>query len=629
MVESEAHSSPSIARSRPLGAGRPPRPPPPPQRPEKPTHHELDLDAAKRWIYPLNMTVRDYQFNIVQKALFHNVLCALPTGLGKTLIASVVMRNWYDWAPKSKVIFMAPTKPLIAQQLDACYKICGIPKSQTALMTGHTSVANRAEAYRTKRMFFCTPQTVENDIRNGYLDVKDIVCIVVDEAHRATGNYAYANVVRLLEGRGGMSRILALTATPGSTVEAVQQVIDNLHVSRIEIRSEDSLDIRQYVFKKTIDKVVVPLSDEIIELRDLYAKVLDVFLKKLNGANAFGLRDATALVPFSVMKAKEAWMRTPAAQQNPGMRNAYMSIFTLLASLAHPMMLLQQHGIRPFYTHLNEIQNETEGRGKKAGKLKSELIGNEDFRTLMRRVREMIGEPTYTGHPKMDRMSGLLLEHFMRAKDEGRQTRCIVFTNYRESADDILQTLSKHKPLVLPTMFHGQASAKDQAGMTQKEQIDIVDKFLKGDFNTLVATSIGEEGLDIGDVDLIVCYDSSASPIRMLQRQGRTGRKREGRAVVLVTEGKEDSNYGKALDNYKTMQRKIEQGNDFILQDEKSFRMLPRDVQPVCEKVTFAAPEEPEEPKTKGKKGREPKLKRPPKKFYMPDGVELGFQTVS
>lgn len=47
-------------------------------------------------------------------------------------------------------------------------------------------------------------------------------------------------------------------------------------------------------------------------------------------------------------------------------------------------------------------------------------------------------------------------------------------------------------------------------------------------------------GLDIGDVDLIICYDAPKSPIRLVQRMGRTGRKREGRIVVLVTKGKEE-----------------------------------------------------------------------------------------
>lgn len=70
--------------------------------------------------------------------------------------------------------------------------------------------------------------------------------------------------------------------------------------------------------------------------------------------------------------------------------------------------------------------------------------------------------------------------------------------------------------------------------------MQIVELFKKGDCNTLISTSIGEEGLDVGDVDLIVCFDiSNKSPIRMVQRMGRTGRKRSGRVVVLITEGRE------------------------------------------------------------------------------------------
>jgi ERCC4-related helicase len=45
---------------------------------------------------------RDYQFNIVQVSLYHNTLVCLPTGLGKTFIAAVVMLNFYRWFTKGK-----------------------------------------------------------------------------------------------------------------------------------------------------------------------------------------------------------------------------------------------------------------------------------------------------------------------------------------------------------------------------------------------------------------------------------------------------------------------------------------------------------------------------------------------
>lgn len=100
-------------------------------------------------------------------------------------------------------------------------------------MTGHTSPALRAIGWATKRVIYSTPQTVENDLKKGRLDPRDVTCLVVDEAHRAGGDYAYVGVVRYLMSVNPHFRLLALTATPGSRGDAVQDVIDNLHVRAI------------------------------------------------------------------------------------------------------------------------------------------------------------------------------------------------------------------------------------------------------------------------------------------------------------------------------------------------------------------------------------------------------------
>lgn len=96
----------------------------------------FDVHFGSTYIYPTNYPVREYQFDIVKSALLNNALVVLPTGLGKTFIAAVVMYNFYRWYPQGKLIFMAPTKPLVAQQIEACYNIMGIPQADTAEMTG-------------------------------------------------------------------------------------------------------------------------------------------------------------------------------------------------------------------------------------------------------------------------------------------------------------------------------------------------------------------------------------------------------------------------------------------------------------------------------------------------------------
>ena len=95
-----------------------------------------DVEAGGQWIYPVNYPLRDYQFNIVQKCLFKNTLVCLPTGLGKTFIAAVVMYNFYRWYPQGKIVFLAPTKPLVSQQIEACHNIMGIPQTHLVEMTG-------------------------------------------------------------------------------------------------------------------------------------------------------------------------------------------------------------------------------------------------------------------------------------------------------------------------------------------------------------------------------------------------------------------------------------------------------------------------------------------------------------
>ena len=154
----------------------------------------FDCSAGDTYIYPINYPVRDYQFNIVKKCLFKNTLVCLPTGLGKTFIAAVVMYNFYRWYSQGKVVFLAPTKPLVAQQIEACHGVMGIPQAHTAEMTGSMAPRERAVQWGEKRVFFLTPQVMQNDLARGTCPATVVSCVVFDEAHKALGNHAYCQV---------------------------------------------------------------------------------------------------------------------------------------------------------------------------------------------------------------------------------------------------------------------------------------------------------------------------------------------------------------------------------------------------------------------------------------------------
>ena len=604
-------------------------------REEPATHHKLDIEAMKTWVFPMNLGgIRDYQYSIVARGLYHNLLVALPTGLGKTFIAATIMLNWFRWTRDAQIVFVAPTKPLVSQQVKACFDIAGIPRSNTTMLTGGISPGLRAEEWLRKRVFFMTPQTIINDLKTGICDPKRIVLLVVDEAHRATGNYAYVEVVKFLQRFNTSFRVLALTATPGASIEKVQEVIDGLGISRVEIRTEESIDIRQYVYSRRIDTVLFDNSDEIVMIMEMFAKALQPVLNKLNAMNAYWAKDPMTLTAYGCDQARRKWMLEAGQKANMGVKGMVNTIFSLLASLAHGIELLKFHGIGPFYHKVLAFRNETEAGGEKGSKYRKQINESESFRTMMTRVHAWINNPDFVGHPKLEYLQSVVLNHFLDAGDGKGETapsstRIMVFAHFRDSAEEIAKVLKRNDPIVRPRVFVGQANSKGSEGMDQKTQLDVIESFKKGVFNTLVATSIGEEGLDIGEVDLIVCYDASASPIRMLQRMGRTGRKRAGNIVVTLMKGKEENNFIKAKDNYEKMQQKISLGTEFAFHDEQNRRIIPREIQPAVDKRVIEIPPENTqsdlpEPKVKGRKP-----KRPAKKFHMPDGVRTGFVKAS
>lgn len=64
------------------------------------------------------------------------------------------------------------------------------------------------------QIYFSTPQTLENDLNEELIN--QIVLVVLDEAHKGVGDYAYANIVKQLSYK---TRIIALSATPGNNIE--------------------------------------------------------------------------------------------------------------------------------------------------------------------------------------------------------------------------------------------------------------------------------------------------------------------------------------------------------------------------------------------------------------------------
>lgn len=533
--------------------------PPPPSRPSLGTRPvytpgpvPFDESCIDHWIFPCHdaFPTRQYQLEITQTAMFHNTLVSLPTGLGKTLIAAVVLYNYYRWFPTGKIIFMAPTLPLVEQQVKACYDIMGIPANVTAVLTGKLSPTRRQEIWARRSVFFCTPQTVQKDLDAQRLDARLVVCIVLDEAHKSTGDYAYCKVVQALERAEAKFRILGLSATPGSNIKAIQQVVDALRINKIEARNENHPSVAPYTHKRENEIIIVR---QVSAARDVERALNDLIGPLLDKLRSYGglpkVSGNATVTAFNILRAKQEY------EKRADRDNSALGYFFAAQTFVQLRDSIQRQGIGMVQTRVKQLRYEPQ-----RGVLSTIVRGNE-FTRLYEKVKEATCMPDSTqamdklaNNPKLMKLVEILIEHFKRAEATSNpSTRAIVFSQYRESVSEIVSVLTQHgkdngKSLIRPRRFIGQGKgakgeigeAEKLKGMKQAEQQKVIQEFRSNVHNVLVCTCIGEEGLDIGEVDLIVNFDTLRNPIRMLQRIGRTGRKREGRVVCLVAEGAEE-----------------------------------------------------------------------------------------
>ena len=317
----------------------------------------FDNNAADQYIYPINFPIRAYQFNITKVSLYRNTLIVLPTGLGKTFIAAVVMYNIYRWYPTGKVIFMAPTRPLVSQQIEACRKIMGMPPEDMAEMTGKQHKKLRIELWKNKRIFFATPQVVQIDINDPEVNFPfpKIKLIVVDEAHKAKGRYAYTEVIQTIVNRNPFFRVLALSATPGRRIEDVMEVIQNLCISHIEVRSENSIDVMAYTHKKNIKTIVVSLGEQLTKIRNSLINIIDPYIRNLIDNGVLN-GDAGNFTKFWLIMEQKKF-RELSIQSRHARHSALNTDFSICISLYHALELLERHGLRVFTISLMILNN--------------------------------------------------------------------------------------------------------------------------------------------------------------------------------------------------------------------------------------------------------------------------------
>jgi len=470
---------------------------------------------------------RLYQQTILDTAVKKNTLVVLPTGLGKTNIAVLLAAHRLTNYPESKILILAPTRPLCDQHVNSMQKNLEIEEEEVQLFTGMISPAKRSELWKKSKIIVSTPQGLENDIISEKISLKEVSLLVFDEAHRAVGEYSYVFIAKQYHKKAEHPKILGLTASPGSDTEKIKEVCKNLFIEEIEMRSYDDPDVQPYVKDIDVEWVKLDFPPELEQVRKFLRNAFD---DKLEGIKKLGYMygNTSSYSKTAILELQKAmYARMSSGERDYGILKS-ISLLAEALKLQHALELIETQGVKPLWEYLSKLDEES---NKTKVKAVQNLIRDLNFRSAYIKTKELLANGKE--HPKIDALKKIVADEINQKQD----IKIIIFNQYRDSSSKIKEVMDSMG--VKAKIFVGQMKKKD-TGMSQKKQKEILEEFRGGEFNCLIATSVAEEGLDIPAVDLVIFYEPIPSAIRTVQRRGRTGRQEKGRVIVLVTKKTRD-----------------------------------------------------------------------------------------
>ena len=316
-----------------------------------------------------------------------------------------------------------------------------------------------------------------------------------------------------------------MTASPGSVQEKVQDVCSNLGIAHIENRTEDDPDVRPYVFEREVEYLSVDLPPDIKAAINSINSLLEDRLALL-GSLHFTVPKPEKL-SMKELNAINAQIQQRIRNQDPTAYSA-ASVYAELMKLRHAVTLAESQGSEVLKGYLAKLV--AEGTGSGGSKASQRLVKDPIFQELFDRTLGWTKEM----HPKPEIALGIVRDQLVSHPD----SRIILFATYRDTVQLLVDHLTKHG--ISCERFVGQATKDAEKGLSQKKQIAALTRFREGEFKVLIATSVGEEGLDVPATDMVIFYEAVPSEIRSIQRRGRTGRSGAGKIVVMVTKGTSD-----------------------------------------------------------------------------------------
>jgi ERCC4-related helicase/ERCC4-type nuclease len=457
---------------------------------------------------------RLFQQTILNTCITKNTLVVLPTGTGKTIISilhiAYLLQKQYFIGEGEYILIMAPTKPLINQHVKSFRTYLKIPAEKIIEISGAIKPQKRKLMIQNATVIIATPQTVRNDIIHGHLDPAQCKLVYFDEAHRARGEYDYVHIADIIHDKNPETRIIALTASPGTNKEDIIEICRNLFIEVIESRPKYDPEVRNYIHDVEMERIEVPLPLEFEEILFIINKLGE---REVSFLRTKGLTEKK----FQYLYKGELLGIKKELSKNFRANYLEMMACNRLVYIQILRDTLESQGVPSALTLINNW------REKNSKSIKG-LFSVSEFSEMVEKI-ELLKEQGVI-HPKL-----FYLLEILDTVDL-INSRVLIFCNLRGTCYAISKALDERGIKAKPFVGQGRGQT---GGLSQKKQIALLSSFRRDEFPILVSTSVLEEGLDVEECNLVIFYDGTASAIRKIQRSGRTGRKKKGRVIILTT----------------------------------------------------------------------------------------------
>ena len=459
--------------------------------------------VEKKYVKNNSIEKRDYQVNLANQAINENCIVVLPTGLGKTAVALHVIAEYLSKGTGG-ILFLAPTRVLVHQHYEFLKN--NLTLDDISIITGEDTIQKRTKLWNNS-IVCATPEIARNDLNREIVSPSQFSLVVFDEVHRTVGDYAYSGIATWFE--NASARMIGMTATLPSEKEKATEILTKLRISSVAERTEDSPDVKPYTQETNTEWIHVELPPELKAIQTLLKSALDerYDLLRKNGLRLAEQQSLSALLRI----------RQFVLNQN---RRSAKPLFTAIR-IHYALSMLEAHGITPFLKFCDRT------KAKKGVGVKDLFEIDPNFTKAIQLARE--AQSRGIEHSKIPKLKEIL---------DSVPGKALIFTSYRDSVDLIFNKLTELG--ISAGILIGKAG---DAGLKQKKQIETVQNFRDGIFQVLIATRVGEEGLDIAEVNQVIFYDNVPSSVRFIQRRGRTGRKDTGKLVVLIAKNTIDETY--------------------------------------------------------------------------------------